>query len=198
MDYNQSNPLGHRTHIKNKERIFGRHNLGRTVIGHLEGLFVPPFVTAFRPRDVVTRALEDQDVLDQRAFLECGVDDSLGGDSLSATFALVRGDEDTAFTVLRAITERFGGETGKDDRVNCTDTCAGKEGGDGLPGHGEVNGDGVALLDAEFFEDISDARYFAQELGVGDFSAFVGLVAFIDDGGLDDRVDKIRQALFGC
>ena len=54
-----------------------------------------------------------------------------------------------------------------------------------MPGHGEVYGDGVALLDAEGLEDVRDAADFAQELAIADFTAFTRLVGLVDDCGLE-------------
>jgi len=68
--------------------------------------------------------------------------------------------------------------------VHCTDPRTGEESRYRLPGHGEVNGDGVALLDAEFFEDIRNARYLTKELGIADFTTFTRLIGFVDNGSL--------------
>lgn len=64
------------------------------------------------------------------------------------------------------------------------DAGAGEEGGDGVPGHGEVDGDGVAAFDAVGFEDIGDAADFVEKFGVGYFATAIGFVGFVDDGGL--------------
>lgn len=66
-----------------------------------------------------------------------------------------------------------------------TDACAREERSDSVPCHGKVNGHGVALLDAPGLEDIGDSAHFAEELGVGNLRALVGLVCFVDDGRLD-------------
>jgi catechol 2,3-dioxygenase-like lactoylglutathione lyase family enzyme len=53
-----------------------------------------------------------------------------------------------------------------------------------LPGHGEVNRDGIAFLDAEGFEDVGDFAYFAKEFSVGDDTAIGRFIGFVDDRGL--------------
>jgi len=71
--------------------------------------------------------------------------------------------------------------------VNGTDTSAGKESGNGVPGHGHVDGNGVALLDSHTLEDIGDAANFTEKLGVGDFAAVIWLVGLVDDCSLFGR-----------
>jgi hypothetical protein len=65
-----------------------------------------------------------------------------------------------------------------------TDTSAGQESGNSVPGHGHVDGDGVALLDSHSFQDVSHAANFAEKLSVGDFAAFARFIGFVDDCGL--------------
>lgn len=74
-----------------------------------------------------------------------------------------------------------------------TDTSTGEEGSDGLPGHRQVYGDGIAFLDAERFEDIGDAANLAEEFSVCDLAALTGLISFVDDGSL-----IIRLIFSGC
>ena len=145
---------------------------------------MPPAVAAFDPRDGVACAFEDEDVLDVGAGLEGCVDDGLCGDGLAAAATLVGGEDDAAAAVLDAVAEGLGGEAGEDDGVDGADAGAGEEGGDGVPGHGEVEGDGVALADAEGLEDVGEGADLVEELGVGDVGALGRLVGFVDDGGL--------------
>jgi len=76
---------------------------------------VPPFVTSFGPGNRFSGPLEDENVLDLGAVLESSIDNGLGGNSLSASSALVGGDEDTGLAILDAVSKRLGGETGEDD-----------------------------------------------------------------------------------
>ena len=62
-----------------------------------------------------------------------------------------------------------------------------QECGDSLPGHRHVHGDGVALLDAEVFEDIGDAADLAEEFRVGDVTVLARFVGLVDDGDLARR-----------
>jgi hypothetical protein len=57
-----------------------------------------------------------------------------------------------------------------------------------VPGHGEVDGDGVATFYAVGFENVCDAAYFVEEFRVGDLMALTGFVCFVDYGGLMLRV----------
>lgn len=145
---------------------------------------MPPEITAFGPRNLGARPPEDQDLLDQRAVLESGINDSLGGNGLASTATFVAGDDDLALAVVDTVAEGFSGETGEDDRVDGTDTSASEERRGGLPGHGEVDGDGVALLDAQIFEDIGDLADLLEEFGVGDFTTLARLIGFPDNGRL--------------
>lgn len=61
---------------------------------------------------------------------------------------------------------------------------AGEEGGNSLPCHGEVDGDGVALRDAVRLEYVCDARHLTEELAIADLGTFVRFVGFVDDSSL--------------
>lgn len=98
-------------------------------------------VTTFNPLDVATSALEDENVLDERAVGESSVDDRLGRDRLSSTLALVGGDDDAGLGVNDTVTERIGGESGKDDRVDGSETGASEERDRGFRHHRQVDRD---------------------------------------------------------
>ena len=175
------------THVENEQRIFRRHDLRRAVVRDFGGLFVPPLITSLGPGHVVARAAEDEDMLDTGRLLDGSVRNNLGRDRLSATTALVRGDEDARLAVVHPITEGLRRETGEHDRVHSANSRAGEEGGDGLPCHGKVDGHGVALLHAERLEHVRDAADLAQELRVRDLAALVRLVCLVDDRRLCAR-----------
>ena len=72
--------------------------------------------------------------------------------------------------------------------MNSTDASAGKESGNGLPGHWHVDGDGVTLLNSHTLEDIGNGANLAEKLGKSDFTATIRLISFIDDCGLFEEV----------
>ena len=172
------------THVKNEQRVFRGHDLRWAVVGNLGGLLVPPLIPSRSPWDLVTSALEDQDMLDAWGLLDGSVSDDLGGNALSTAAALVGRDEHAGLAVVHAIPEGLSGEACEDDGVHGADTRACEECGDCLPCHGEIDRDCVALLNAEILEDIRDAADFAEKLCVCDVASFVWLVCFVDDGGL--------------
>jgi hypothetical protein len=68
--------------------------------------------------------------------------------------------------------------------VHCANARARKESCNGLPGHREVYGDGIAFFHAKFLEDVGYARYLAEEFGVCDLTTFTWLICFVDDRSL--------------
>jgi hypothetical protein len=161
-------------------------------------------VATFNPRYVVASPLENKDLLDEGAILDSGISDGLGCNGLATTPALVGSDEDARLAVEHAITQGLGGETGEDDGVDSANSGTGEEGGDGVPSHGEVDRDGVALLDTPRPEDVGDAADFAEQFGVGDLATLTRFVGFVDDGGLKgasvncSRARREVRTLLGC
>lgn len=94
---------------------------------------MPPLVSAFGEGYFVSSSLENQDVFDPRAFLQRSINNGLGRDRLSTSLSLVGRDDDSAATVVGSVSERFGGEPGKDGRVDSTNSSASKECSSGLP-----------------------------------------------------------------
>ena len=137
------------SHIKDKQRVLRRHDLRCAVVGDPDRLLVPPLVTALCPRNVVSGALENKDVLNVRAALDCRVDNGLGCDGLTTATPFVCGKDDAAFAVVDAVTKSLRGKASEYDRVNGTNACTGEEGSDSLPCHGKIDRDGVALLDTK-------------------------------------------------
>lgn len=68
-----------------------------------------------------------------------------------------------------------------------TDTSTGEEGGNGVPGHWHVDGDGITLPDPHTLEDIGNAADFAEKLSIGDFATLTRLIGLVDDCSLFDR-----------
>ena len=153
---------------------------------------MPPLVTALDPSDWVASVLQDDDGLDERALLESLVREALDVDGLATTAALVGGEDDAGLAVVDAVRERVGREAGEDDRVQGTDTRAGQEGRDGLPGHRHVDRDGVALADAVVLEDVGKPGDLAEELAVANVLVLAGLVGLVDDGSLKGAISVWR------
>lgn len=145
---------------------------------------MPPLVTALDHVHIASSALENQDVLDTWCALECSIDDRLGGDGLATTTALIGGDNHTGRAVNNTVAKGLGTESSKDNTVDGADTSASKEGRGGVPCHGQVDTDGLALGNAEILENVGDPAGLAEKLGIGDGRTLTGLIGFVYDGGL--------------
>ncbi len=88
----------------------------------------------------------------------------------------------TQLGVVDAIGDGVGGESAEDDGVNRADARAGKQRDGQLRRHAHINGDAIALLDAECLEGIGELLHFDMELGVGEAADFARF-AFPDEGG---------------
>jgi hypothetical protein len=181
------------SHIKDKQRILRRHDFWCAVVGDARRLLVPPLVAALRPRNLISSALENKDMLDMGAGLECRVDDGLGGYSLPTAATFVSGKDDAALAVDDAVTKGFRRKTSEHDGVDGTNARTGKEGSDGLPCHGKIDSDSVTFLDTKRFECVGDTGDFMQQLSVGDVPAFGWFISFVDDGSLGFMTDQIRK-----
>ena len=71
---------------------------------------MPPLITTRRPRDLAAGALENEDVLDDRALLNGRICDRLSGDRLTSSAALVGRDEHARLAVLHTVAKRLSGE----------------------------------------------------------------------------------------
>ena len=146
---NRSTTSAQTTYVENEERVLGADWLGRAVRWNLRSLDVPPLVATLSPWYLLAGAAEDQDVLDERALLECGVDNDLGCDRFSSTSAFVSCDDNSRAAVGNTVAQRLGAETGKYDAVDSTNSRTSEEGGRSLPGHRKIDRNDVAFLDAE-------------------------------------------------
>jgi hypothetical protein len=117
-------------------------------------------------------------------FLEGIVDDLLGADGFSAATTFVGGEDNVGLSIVDSITERFRRETGKDDGVECTETNDCEEGNDGFGNHGHVNCDGIALFHAQILEDIGQFADFTVQFAIGDISALIGFIGFVNNRNL--------------
>jgi hypothetical protein len=177
------------SHIKDKQRILRRHDLWRAVVGDARRLLVPPLVTTLRPRNLISGALQDKDVLDVGAGLDCRVNDSLGGNGLPTATTFVSGKDDAALAINDTVTKRLRGKTSEHDRVNGANACTGEEGSNSLPCHGKIDRDSVAFPDTKGLEHIGDAGDFMQQLSVSDVPAFSWFISFVDNGSLGYTTD---------
>jgi len=123
-------------------------------------------------------------VLDERALGESSIDDSFVGDRSSTTPTLIGCDDDAGLAILDAIAEGRSREASENNRVDCANTSTSEECHDGLPGHGKVYRNGIALFHAELLEDIGYAGNLAKEFTVGYFAPLAWLVCFVDDRSL--------------
>ena len=71
---------------------------------------MPPLITTSRPGNLAASALEDEDVLDDRALLNGRIRNRLGGDRLTSSTALIGRDEHARFAVLHPVAKRLSGE----------------------------------------------------------------------------------------
>lgn len=88
-----------------------------------------------------------------------------------------------------AIAEGHSRGSRKSNPVYRTSANAGKEGYNGLAGHREVYGDGIALFHTEIVKGIGHAQHRTKEVGVGDPAALTWFVCFVDNRSLK----KIRR-----
>ena len=91
--------------VKDEQRVFGRHDGGRTIRWYFGGFFVPPEISSLDPRNGVSSPAEDEDVFDYRTLFECGVDDGFGSDRLASASSLVGGDQHARAAVVDAVSE---------------------------------------------------------------------------------------------
>lgn len=172
------------THIKNEERILRRHDLDGAVWRYLGSFLMPPLVSSFGPLDRFSGALEHENMLYLGALLESGIDNRLGRNGLSTTFAFVGRNNHARVAIHNSFTERLGAKACKDDRVDGANACAREEGRDGLPGHWKVDRHCITLADTKRLENIGDAADFAEEFTIGDGDTLVWLVSLPDDSNL--------------
>ena len=100
--------------------------------------------------------------------------------------------------VVDAIHEGVGGESAEDDGVGSADASAGQHGDGEFGRHAHVDGDAVALPDAQRLQDIGELLNFFPKLLVGVGADFAGLT-FPDEGGfvLAPGFDMAVEAVIG-
>jgi hypothetical protein len=50
------------------------------------------------------------------------------------------------------------------------------------PSHGQIDADGISLLDSPSLQDVGDPTRLPQELGIANLPGLTGLIGFVDDG----------------
>jgi hypothetical protein len=126
------------------------------------------------------------------------------GDDLAAAVAAIGGDDDLRVGIDDALGDRGGGEAAEDDAVGRADAGAGEDGDRELGDHGHVDGDDIALLDAEGFQRVGALARRNLKLAVGELLdlGVVGVVVGRDrvagvrrDGlALPHEADEIAEA----
>jgi hypothetical protein len=94
------------------------------------------------------------------------VDGVLQRHDVAATPRPVLGDDELGLAVLDAIAERVGREAAEDDGVHGADARAREHRHDDLGHHAHVDGDPIALLDAERHEQVREAHGLAVQIDV--------------------------------
>jgi hypothetical protein len=181
--------------VEDKEWVLAVHGRRRAVWSLLCAYFGIPLVSALGPFDFfVASPLDNNAVLYLGALFEGSVDDALCCNGTSTSLSLIRGNDNSGFTVVGAVSKRVCAETSKHDRVDGTDTSTCEQGYSSFWNHGQVNNDSVALFDAHLLERIGKLADLIQELGVGDFLGLIGLIGLVDDCRLQYGVSGLSYS----
>ena len=113
-------------------------------------------------------AFDDDDFLDALRVFQRLVGDALERNALAGTQGNVRGDEQAAGGVVDAPGQRFGAEPAEHDRMNDAQPRAGEHGDGQFGNHRQINGNAVALFDAERFQHVGEFADFLVQLRVGE------------------------------
>jgi hypothetical protein len=170
--------------VEEEKRVLRIKDLGRADGALFLDFLMPPEITAFGPGDLGAGTTENDAIADLGTFLERIVDDLLGADRFSASTTFVGGQDNAGICIVDSVAERFRGETGKDDRMESTETNNCEEGNDGFGDHGHVNCDGITLFDAQLLEDIGQFADFTVQFAIGDISALIGFIGFVNNRNL--------------
>lgn len=144
------------------------------------GDLVPPDVAALGPRGVLAGAADDEDVLDVLETRDGVVDGGLERGRLAAAVAAVGRDDDLGVRVLDTGGDGVGREAAEDHGVRCADAGAGQHRDGGLGDHRQVDGDPVALADAQLGQRVGGPGDLVLQLRVGDGPAVARLTLEVD------------------
>ncbi len=101
---------------------------------------------------------------------------------VAAPPAAVGGDHSLDWLSLMRSRRRIGGEAAEDDRVDRADAGAGQHGDRGFGDHRQVDGDAVALRDAQAQKHVGELADLAVQVPIGQ-DALIARLAFEDDRG---------------
>ena len=156
--------------VHDVERVLGVEELALVLARRLVHGVVPPDVDLVVPVDVLAGTPDHQHLLDGVALalgLRTGlVHGRLERGGRTAPVAAVGGDDHLHAAVDDAGGERVGGEAAEDHGVRRPDPGAGQHRDHGLEDHRHVDGDPVALLDAELGERVGGLADLVLQLGV--------------------------------
>jgi hypothetical protein len=139
---------------------------------------------SWSPGDVVAEMAHHQHRVHFRPLGDGGIDIGLERHQPATAQAAVGGDDDAAGAILDAAVKRFGREAAEHHAVHRSDAGAGQHRHRGFGDHRHVEGDAVALRDAECLEAVRHRDHLAVELAVGEASASPGLIPFEQDRDL--------------
>ena len=182
--------------VKDVERVLGVERLGGTIVRRLRHQLVPPVIAARLHIDWCSGALVDHDVLNRGAgfqrFFDCWKKFDLG----AAPVGTILGDDGGGLGVVNAVDQGVRGEPAEHDGVRRTDAGTGQHGNGQLEGHAHVDGNPVALLDSERFQDVGELLHFAMKLLISEGANFSRLALpnqcrFVFAGGLHMAVETV-------
>ena len=144
---------------------------------------VVPMVAAFLHCDVAA-GVRDNEHSFHVDPLERLVDIGFQGNDLAAAQPLVGADHPVAPAILDAAVDRLGREAAEDDAVHRTDARAGEHRDRALGDHRHIDGDAVALPDAQLLQRVRETDDVGEQRGIADRPRLaVGRVGLENDRG---------------
>ena len=143
-----------------------------------------PDVPAVDPVGLASGALDHDDAINAVDLRQRRVNVVFERHSFAAADAFVSGDHHAACCVTDAIFERFGGEATEDDRVDGTDSRAGKHGEGCLWNHRHIDTDTVALANPLCSQRICESTHLNLEFLIGKRLAVIGVISLPDNRGV--------------
>ncbi len=112
------------------------------------------------------------------------IDAGFQGDVLAAAQPFVGGDDVRRAAIGDAPRKRLGGESREHHRVHGTEPRAGEHGDGDLGNHRQIDGDAVALANAERLQGVGALAHALVELSIAQALGTSRIVRFPDDSGL--------------
>ncbi len=117
--------------------------------------------------------------------MQRGVHIGFQWNTLAATYALIRRDDDARAAVLNAPAQRFRREAAEHHRMHRADARAGQHGDGGFRDHRQVECHRIAGFHTEAFQHVGRAADAGMQFAVGDLlGGLTGLVRFPENGRL--------------